>query len=630
MNRNNLKSATSTPTMNDEEYDVRMMRTKTAGFAGGRIGTKPAWAALPAFAVAFALAAVIAFIAALAPDGVRAQTPDPDPLVTVEVSSTDITTNDILTLTVVIHDQPNVYLPQLPTISGMMPVGTARSFTSAYSEGSLKRRAEFRYTFRPIRAGDVEIGPITVRLQNATHATEPIRIAVAQGPLPVPISPSAPGGGALPRLDSLVGQNYFSEAEVDDDAPYIGEQVTHTFRFYSTDAARRPTYTAPDFAGFWNAGELPKTDGAQNESGRLYYVTEIDTILFPALAGHARIEPGSMTVFTGFFGSGRAEFPSETVSVFVKPLPPGEPPTFAGAVGEYQIQARVDRDDIRIGEPVNMSVLVSGAGNFQHLPDPIWPDAPGWRAYDGDSETRSEIADGGVVRGAKIYQRTLIPETSGELTIPPVEFSYFDPDLEEYATASTNAIHVRVAPVAGGAADAGVADSEIAPAVAEDIRHIKPIASAARSASEPLGGNPLYLWLWTLPALAAAAAFGWRFVQRRREAIADARRPALAGELALSRLSGADSEDSAADVAALALRGYLEAALGERTRGMTPDETADLAIERGASVRTANKLRSALRKLDETRFGPADDPSVQSMPREIAETVRELSAEISP
>ena len=599
---------------------------KTALFADARrIRTKPTWAWT---ALAFAAAMLAAIM--LAPAAVRAQTPDPQPPVTVEVSSTDITTNDILTLTVVIHDQPNVYLPSLPVIDGLGLVGSSRSFTSAYSEGSLKRRAEFRYTFRPIRAGDVEIGPISVRLRSATHVTEPIQITVAQGPLPVPLSPPSQGGGALPRLDALVGQNYFSKAEVDNDAPYIGEQITHTFSFYSTDATRRPTYAAPDFAGFWNAGELPETDGAQNESGRLYYVTEIDTILFPALAGRARIEPGSMTVFTGFFGSGRAEFPSETVSVFVKPLPPGEPPTFAGAVGEYQIQARVDRDDIELGDPVNMSVLVSGAGNFQQLPDPIWPDAPGWRAYDGASETRSEIDANGVVRGAKIYQRTFIPEASGELTIPPVEFSYFDPDLEEYVTASTNSIHVKVAPAEGGAAGAGAADSAIEPAVAEDIRHIKPIVSAARSASDPLGANPLYLWLWTLPALAAASAFGWRLVQRRRDAIADSRRPALAGERALSRLAGADSEDSAADVAALALRGYLEAALGARTRGMTPDETADLALARGASGRTANKLRAALRKLDETRFGPADDPSVQSMPREVAEIVRELGAELAP
>ena len=591
---------------------------KTALFADGlRI-----WTAL---AASLALAAAIMF----APAALRAQTPDPDPPVTVEVSSTDITTNDILTLTVVIHDQPNVYLPSLPTINGLMPIGSARSFTSAYSEGSLKRRAEFRYTFRPIRAGDVEIGPISVRLQTATHVTEPIQITVAQGALPVPLSPPSQGGGALPRLDSLVGQDYFSKAEVDNAAPYIGEQITHTFSFYSTDATRRPTYAAPDFAGFWNAGELPETDGAQNESGRLYYVTEIDTILFPALAGNARIEPGSMTVFTGFFGSGRAQFPSETVSVFVKPLPPGEPPTFAGAVGEYQIQARVDRDDVQLGDPVNMSVLVSGAGNFQHLPDPIWRDAPGWRAYEGAAETRSEIDGEGVVRGAKIYQRTLIPEASGELTIPPVEFSYFNPDLEEYVTVSTNSIHVKVAPIEGGAADAAIGDSAIEPPAAEDIRHIKPIVSAARTASDPLGANPLYLWLWTLPALAAASAFGWRVVQRRRDAIADARRPALAGERALSRLSGADSEDSAADVAALALRGYLEAALGAQTRGMTPDETADLALARGASARTANKLRAALRKLDETRFGPADDPSVQAMPREIAEIVRELGAELA-
>ena len=592
----------------------------------GRIWTKPAPAA-----IALAVAIIAAF--ALSPRAaVRAQAPDTPQTVTVEVSSTDITTNDVLTLTVAIHDQPNVYIPSLPTIDGLWLVGSGRSLTSAYSEGSLKRRAEFRYTFRPTRAGDVEIGPISVRLQTSNHVTQPIRIKVSQAALPVPLPQSSQGGGALPlpRLDSLAGQDFYSEAEVDNDSPYIGERITHTFRFYATDARRNPTYTEPDFAGFWNAGNMPETKSRKPESGRLYHVTEIDTVLFPALAGNAQIEPGSMMIYTGFFGSDKVEFPSETVTVAVKPLPSGAPAAFRGAVGEYQIRARVDRDDVQIGDPVNMSVIVSGAGNFQQLPDPVWRDAPGWRAYDGDTDTRSGIDDDGVVRGAKLYERVYIPEVSGELSIPPVEFSYFDPDLEDYVSVSTNEIIVKVAPGAGGAADSAAAlDAAPEPPAVEDIRHIKPIPSAVRSASAPLGANPLYLWLWTLPALAAASAFGWRLVLNRRAALADARRPALAGERALALLASADANDSAADVAALALRGYLEAALGPETRGMTPDRTAELAASRGASRRTSQDLLAALRKLDETRFGPAEDPSVQAMPREVAEIVRRLGEELS-
>ena len=591
---------------------------KVTASTNGRIWAKPA---LTALALVVALAAL-----ALAPAVARAQTAQPP--VSVEVSDLDITTSDVLTLTVVVHDQPNVHLPTLPAIDGLAPVGSSRRLTSVFQDGALTRRAEFRYTFRPIRTGDIEIGPISVRLEGVIHVTDPIQITVAQGALPVP-RPPAPQG-ALPRLDSLAGQNFYSEAEVDNPAPYIGEQITHAFRFYSTDPSRRPTYTAPDFAGFWNAGTLPETDGARTEAGRSYRVTEINTVLFPALAGRAQIEPGSMMVYTGFFGSGRAEFPSEMVAVSVKPLPRGEPPTFDGAVGEYEIEARVDRDAVGIGEPVNMSVIVSGAGNFQHLPDPVWRSAPGWREYEGDTDTRSGIDADGVVRGAKLYERVYIPEASGELTIPPVAFSYFDPKLEEYVTATSKAIHVNVAAGAGGATDAAGVDAPPEPPAAEDIRHIKPIPSATRSASAPLGANPLYLSLWALPALAVASALGWRLARRRREALADARRPAVAGERALALLSSADADDSAADVAALALRGYLEAALGAETRGMTPDGVASLALERGASRRTAGKLTAALRELDAARFGPADaDPRAESMPRQVAEIVRELGAELA-
>lgn len=585
--------------------------------------------ATPALVAAALITALVAALIALAlaPSTARAQAPQPP--VTVEVSDSDITMDDVLTLTVVVHDQPNMYLPTLPAIDGLGLLGSSRRLTSAYQDGALSSRAEFRYTFRPLRTGDIEIGPISVRLEGRIHVTDPIPITVAPGTLPIPPAPVPQIGAPPPRVDSLAGQNFYSEAEVDNAAPYIGEQITHTFRFFSTDPARRPTYTAPDFAGFWKAGDLPEIDDERTEGGRRYSVTEINTVLFPALAGSAQIEAGSMMVYTGFFGSGRAEFPSEPVSVSVKPLPSGEPSGFGGAVGEYRIEARVDRDDVGMGEPVNLSVIVSGAGNFQHLPDPVWRDSPGWRAYEGDTDTLSEIDANGVVRGAKLYERVYIPEASGELTIPPVEFSYFDPKLEEYATASTKAIHVKVAPGAGGATGAASPDAVADPPAVEDIRHIKPISSAARSASPPLGGNPLYLSLWALPPLAVAAALGWRLARRRRDALADARRPALAGELALSRLSSADADDSAADVAALALRGYLEAALGPETRGMTPDQTAALALERGASSRTARNLLAALRELDATRFGPAADPRAESMPREVAEIVRELGAELA-
>ncbi len=546
--------------------------------------------------------------------------------VNVDVDSVDITTNDVLTVTVTVVEHSVSHLPEFPNIDGLTLVGSSRSFTRTYENGSFTTRAKFIYRFQPTRAGRIEIDPVTVRLDSGVYTSSPITITVTRAPIPpMPMAPRA--RDTLPRLPDLLGQNYFAEAEVDDETPYIGEQITHTFKFYSTDSLSRPTYRAPDFAGFWNAGERPETTDSATNSGRRYLVTEIDTILFPAVAGDTEIEPGLMIVPAGMFGSIRAEFRSDPVKLAVRPLPPNEPATFGGAVGRYDIAAGVDVKTTEIGDPVKLTVVVSGHGNFSALPEPIWTDAPGWRAYDGEVSTRASVSDGKLL-GVKSYERVLIPEVAGVLETPSVEFSYFDPDLEEYVTVAADPISVFVEPGASGAASPLPTEGAADQSAITDIRHIKPAPGRLGARREALVSNPLYLTLWGLPLIAVGGLLGWRAAQRRRAAREAARGPARAREMALARLSSATSEDSIADVAALALHGYLSAALGRQTSGLPASEILSLVEDRGAAHETSAMLAQTLGILDEMRFAPPELERDASMARDVAEVVRRLGAEM--
>ena len=548
--------------------------------------------------------------------------------VTAEVDKTDLEPTDVLTLTVTIVDQMTVSVPVLPYIDGLQIVSTRARSQRQSSGGRFSATFEFVYKFLPTRFGKIEIGPITVSIEDDVHTTEPISINVTQAS-PQPGLSQAPDGPARASVPSP--QHHFSEAVVDNEHPYMGQQITYKLRFYSTDPPHRPTYRAPDFAGFWNAGQRPEVRYTTTVASRSYTVTEFDTILFPTLSGDIEIEPGLVSMLTGDFGSRRSDFRTARIELGVRPLPPNEPSGFKGAVGKYAISASTDLDSVVVGDPVTLSVVVSGAGNFNILPEPLWPEARGLRAFDNDTHLRTAVSNGKVT-GAKTFERVIVPDIAGSLELPPIEYVYFDPELEQYVTVSSDPIPLEVVPDAGGQAplpapaDAGDQPGQT---IVLDIRHIKPTPKGLGSSVSPLTSSRLYWGVSTVPILGLLAVVGWNIVSRRRAARTESNRPATAGAFALARLSGLERGASAADAASLALHGYLGSVLRRPTSALPTRDLAALMRERGASAETAEQLASTLETLDRMRFAPPGLVEDEAIAHNVAEVVQKLVSELA-
>ncbi len=550
----------------------------------------------------------------------RAQTKPPD--VTAYVDDSDISLSEMLTLTIEISDIPNARAPALPPIDGLILTGTSVSSVHTVDNGVYSAVSKFQYRFQPTRTGVIEIDPIEVRAGGAVLHTDPITVTVRltswRDPTTLRQSP-----------DGLGVQEFFSQAFVDDEAPYIGEQITHTFKFFSTDTIRRPTYNAPDFAGFWNKGQTVDDIDNVLSNGKRYAVTEIETILFPQLAGDIAIEPGSMSVQTGFFGSRKQDIESERIVLNVRQLPANEPPSFTGAVGKYRISASADASAVELGEPLSLTVEIRGEGNFETLPEPAWQPIAGWRAFDRDTNYRMGVADGNV-RGVRTFERALVPDVSGDYELPPIDYSYFDPDLEEYVTVSTEPLSVHVLAGPGGAAEPPAAGAVDDADAIEDIRYNKPPPPSIGVARPPLSSNGAFLALWAAPIVVALASLAWIAAHRvRAMAAARAAEPPDAAELALARLAELEPGASASDAAASALRAYLDAALGRPSGGIPPEEIAARLESLGASAATAARVADALAAIDEMRFAPAGMADSRRDAREIADVVRALDGELS-
>ncbi len=580
------------------------------------------------------LTAALVFLVALQP--LYAQTSH----VTAEVDRTDLTLYDTVTLTITVTGENNIGAPTLPSLSGLQLTGRKISSEQTFSNGQISAKFEFIYNLQPRHTGTIEIGPVSVTLGSDIHETSPITLNVTQGvpptpsPIPTPSSPPislflrpSPNLGDPSFQSSADDGSYFVEAEVDNNSPYLGEQVTYISRFYSSNSyMARPIHRSPDFVGFWDPHRTDRSEYPDVVEGTGYSVIESSAILFPTLAGNISIEPSSVAIPSGTRVVMR-EHVSPPVVLQVKPLPMNEPSSFSGAVGKYDIEASVNAHWVELGDSLTLTATISGEGNFDTLPDPIWQDVTGWRAFENDSSYRTFVEDG-ILNGVKTFQRVLVPNAPGNFDLPPIEYSYFDPDLEQYVTASTDTISVRVDPDPSAAVipNPVAGDAGILPV--SDIRHIKPAPGGIGAPSDSILISPMFWGLGGLPLAALAALAVWRWVGARREAASRANSSARARELALNRLSDLDSTASGADAATAALHGYLSVILGRSSSALPIPELSSLLREHGINPDTIQRLEEILRELDEMRFAPHGLAQAGDESKGVAEIVRGIEREI--
>ena len=202
------------------------------------------------------------------------------------------------------------------------------------------------------------------------------------------------------------------------------------------------------------------------------------------------------------------------------PFPRDPPVGFSGAVGRFDISIVPEvKSELEAGA-VHLVVTIEGEGNIDALPDPNWPDFANWRVIESPEVSDSRIVDG-LLMGRRIYTLTLLPTNSGDLVIPQISFTYFDPYAENYSQVSTTPITVSIA---GGGLPDIAADSGAASATRDGVNAgampIKAPPDSLRHEGFRLTGGAAYWVAWVVPLLAIVATLVWR---HRRTALENAR-----------------------------------------------------------------------------------------------------------
>lgn len=397
------------------------------------------------------------------------------------------------------------------------------------------------------------------------------------------------------------GEPLFVEASVDDDRPYVGQQVAYMFRIYRRSDYSPPAgemrYEPPSFAGFWNSEVSERREYTETIGSHEHSVVELRTLLFPTVTGQTEIGAARLSGPAGVLES-------DSVFVDVSPLPTGAPPGFTGAVGRFEIAVEVNPTTIGAGERAQVTVRISGEGNVEALPDPDWPKFQRWRLIAAPSDADSWVSDG-KIEGIRVYELALAPQEVGQLTIPAIQYAYFDPELERYVQTATSPVAISVM----SEADPSAAQHESAVKVDDreeaGLRPLMEPPSALGQRGIGLTESLTYWAAWVLPALLVAGALVWRRRQtalevglaesRRRNALANAR-----DTLSRTAASGADPAVAAAD----AILAYLSDRLGESLVGLTSEGLERRIRDSGVPDDVAQRVGRAIAEGEAVRFAP--------------------------
>lgn len=381
----------------------------------------------------------------------------------------------------------------------LMNAWSGSEVRSVYDNGQFMtvRRQTFSRQYQAVGEGDFEIGSIQVMVDGQANYTKPFRVRVVQGATQAPSqAPSQTdpqgqdpqdqaddmfsdmddmfqqllqdrikrfrrgggGGGNVGRGQALPDLNADDVVAVqlvaDKKTVYQGEQITASYYLLTRgQISDIDTLKYPNLTGFWKedielATRLNFTPEVIN--GIQYNRALLASYaLFPIQPGKATIDDykAKCTVVSfnpfGMSGSRAIVATSKPFEVTVLPLPKeGQPADFSGAVGEYTIHTTLDNKTPKTNQPVSLKIRFEGRGNGKLIELPKLALPKGIDVYDSKSESKY-FPNG---KSYKEFEYLLIPRQAGEVEIPAMTVSFFNPEQKKYYTLTSDAIHMNVQP----------------------------------------------------------------------------------------------------------------------------------------------------------------------------------------
>lgn len=532
----------------------------------------------------------------------------------------------------------DLQLPDLSNFDVLMGPSTSQSSSIQIINGKTTQTSSFSYIFilRAKKEGKFTIRPASIKVDGKTYESNTLTIQVVKG------QPQQQSGGSSQQgmqdeeeapAANISKDNLFVRIAVDKSNVSKGEQILSTVKLYISqnvplqgfDEVKLPTYE-----GFWTKDiEVPTQVNFNREvyNGKIYQVGILKkTILFPQQTGSIKINPFEITClirqrvrqqqsfFDDFFDNYRvvkAKVISDPVTLNVKELP-NQPANYSGAVGNFSIDASIDKSTVKANEAVTLKLTVNGSGNLTLINAPKIELPQDFEAYEPKTSDRVVASDNGL-NGSITFEYLFIPRFAGNFTIPAVEFVFFNPSSRQFETRKTEAFNIKVEKGADDSNSSVVSSfsKEDVKMIGKDIRFIK----QDKAKLEPKGSSFYGTFGFYAIYLISIAGFVAFFVINRKKIKENSNivlvKNKRANKVALKRLKEAaiflknNQQEQFYEAVIKALWGYLSDKLSIPVADLNREKASASLLSKGIDQETVTELLKIIDDCEFARYAPA-------------------------
>ena len=497
-----------------------------------------------------------------------------------------------------------VDLPSLPEVDGLQ-FDTLRSpsYSLQSFNGQMVGTSILRFTAFPRRAGEFTVPSFAVDVGGKRVQVPSAKLIVTE---------LQPGEVAYQPLRSLI--------EVPQREFFVGETIKARLIFAETpdEQPQSVQHFAKSSGGVLFKPNMRNRREQVTVDGRTANALTMNVEITPLVAGETEVNCQVIVLVAkndpfgrrGALSQSTIDVPS--VRFKVLPVPVSRPPGFTGAIGEFTMASpRLSATEIEVGEPLTMTVALTGQGNLDGVPAPELEPSAEWTAYRPTSEFQRDDESG---LGTKLFTYTLVPKRDGRKGTPALPFAYFNPAKREFVdiTIPPQPVNVKASAAAPTATDSSVSasGSPESSGPTEPPREVEPtltgLADTAGTWRPTLGPNfATFYWLQAIPPLILLGLWAYR---RRTDYLAahpEIERRRRARRSALSALARARHAVRRGDQA-----GFVDASLGALRAAAAPlDSTQPESLTReeivrqlGGDQRAARTTHAIFDRADATRY----------------------------
>ncbi len=361
------------------------------------------------------------------------------------VSAKKIIIGTTLEYSIVAENIKSVRDIEAPNFGGLKVISGPMSSTStSFINGVTSSKQERIYTLSATKPGTYTIGSASANIKGKKSYTKKIKIEV------------------VANKSKTKGENkeekFFVKMIPSDTIVYIGQQLIIDYVLYTQVSVQAANmlqesgydgFYKEDNNRFSRSNSIKEVNGIQYQTSRIRQVS-----LYPQQTGTYNIEEAifKIGIATNNNRQSRSIFFRNTlnyhnvitnnIKIRVREVPT-PPLDYIGGVGDFKLQAKLDRQTVQNNKALNLYLIIEGNGDPKMFTPPILNLGENLEVYEPILKEERDQEMANTRYFSKKYQYTIVPKKEGRYNIN-VKCSYYNSDSSRYERLSKGPFSLQV------------------------------------------------------------------------------------------------------------------------------------------------------------------------------------------